>query len=155
MERSDIASGLRGGVLRRTLIPGAPLPTTAALAVWCGVSEATVRRAENVLLAEGLVERVYRRGLFVKEAEPVLVLHRVLDALDGADQPDPHDVRKLVDMALELWRSRSEPFLIEETTALPLMVNPEQAPFGVHEPTADCAGLGIEPQRGASRWPKT
>ena len=43
----------------------APLPSEPALAEWYGVSRTTVRSAIEVLIGEGLVERVRGKGTYV------------------------------------------------------------------------------------------
>jgi GntR family transcriptional regulator len=63
-----IASALRARVLAGEWPPGAALPSEQALAAQHGVAMATLRRALELLAAQGLVERIHGRGTFVREA---------------------------------------------------------------------------------------
>ncbi|MEU8485037.1 substrate-binding domain-containing protein [Streptomyces sp. NPDC048641] len=62
----ELRRGLRGG----TWPPGSKLPTEAQLATMHGVSVNTVRRALEVLAAEGSVERCQGAGTFARLAPP-------------------------------------------------------------------------------------
>ncbi len=54
--------------IREFLKPGDNLPSEAELAVRFGVNRHTIRRAVEELIANGLVERIHGKGIFVTEA---------------------------------------------------------------------------------------
>lgn len=61
-----IAQTLRDQVLRGDWVPGAALPAEQQLADSQGVALGTVRQALQLLVAEGLIERIHGRGTFVR-----------------------------------------------------------------------------------------
>lgn len=61
-----IAASLRGRVLAGEWPPGTALPAETALAAEHGVALPTLRRALELLAAQGLLERVHGRGTFVR-----------------------------------------------------------------------------------------
>lgn len=63
--RDDVAKQIAGNVWR----PGAAIPTEAELAASHNVAVGTVRKALDLLVADGLVERRQGRGTFVRRPE--------------------------------------------------------------------------------------
>lgn len=61
-----VAAALRERVLRGEWPPGTALPPEHKLAVAHGVALGTLRQALQLLVAEGLIERVHGRGTFVR-----------------------------------------------------------------------------------------
>jgi GntR family transcriptional regulator len=61
-----IAAALRARVVAGEWPPGGTLPSEQALAAQHGVAMATLRRALELLAAQGVVERVHGRGTFVR-----------------------------------------------------------------------------------------
>lgn len=61
-----IAAALRARVLAGEWGPGQALPSEQALAAQHGVAMATLRRAMELLAAQGLIERIHGRGTFVR-----------------------------------------------------------------------------------------
>lgn len=70
--RARIADGVRAPGAPEALAPGAQLPTEHELAEKHDTTRATVRQALNLLVNEGLVERVRPRGHFVRERRPMV-----------------------------------------------------------------------------------
>ena len=62
-----LAQALRQRVHRGEWVPGVALPSEQSLAQDNGVALGTMRRALQVLVDEGLIERVHGRGTFVRE----------------------------------------------------------------------------------------
>lgn len=60
-----VARRLRRRIERGEFRWHAPLPSEPALAEWYGVSRTTVRSAVELLMADGLVERVRGKGTYV------------------------------------------------------------------------------------------
>ncbi|WP_236589475.1 GntR family transcriptional regulator [Ramlibacter aurantiacus] len=61
-----IAAGLRERIAAGEWPPGTALPSEQVLAAQQGVAMATLRRALELLAAQGLLERVHGRGTFVR-----------------------------------------------------------------------------------------
>lgn len=61
-----VAAALRQRVLRGEWPPGTALPPEHQLAAGHGVALGTVRQALQLLVAEGLIERIHGRGTFVR-----------------------------------------------------------------------------------------
>jgi GntR family transcriptional regulator/MocR family aminotransferase len=66
---TGVATSLRQGIASGKLSPGDWLPPTRELAVTFGVHRHTVQLAVDVLVAEGLLETIERRGVRVAAAE--------------------------------------------------------------------------------------
>ncbi len=66
----QIRDELRAGIRSGTMKAGARIPTVTALARERGVTAATIRRAMQDLVAEGLVTTHVGRGTFVSDARP-------------------------------------------------------------------------------------
>jgi len=62
---AQVQASLRADILANRLLPGAKLPSEAALETSFGVSRITVRQALSALHAEGLIEKVNGKGSFV------------------------------------------------------------------------------------------
>jgi GntR family transcriptional regulator len=75
-ERTDVyerlADELRQGILSGRYKPGDRLPSTLELMERTGVANLTVRGAYRVLIEEGLVESVNKRGFYVRQPNAVL-----------------------------------------------------------------------------------
>jgi GntR family transcriptional regulator len=84
-ERTDVyerlADELRQGILSGRYKPGDRLPSTLELMERTGVANLTVRGAYRVLIEEGLVESVNKRGFYVRQ--PNTVTWRMNVALKG------------------------------------------------------------------------
>ena len=65
---AQVAADLRTEITKGRLDDGQRLPAEPELASIYGVSRATVRRALGVLIEEGLLSRLTRRGTFVTPA---------------------------------------------------------------------------------------
>lgn len=77
-----IADDLRAAITRGDYPPGTTIPTLTDLEDRYAVGKETVRRAVNVLRAEGLVVPVRRRGTVVRDRTPVrLTIDRYADVL--------------------------------------------------------------------------
>lgn len=61
-----LAAALRAHVLRGEWPPGTAIPSEQTLAAEHGVALGTMRQALQVLVAEGLIERIHGRGTFVR-----------------------------------------------------------------------------------------
>lgn len=70
--RARIADGVRAPNAPGALVPRAQLPTEHELAEKHDTTRGTVRQALNLLVNEGLVERVRPRGHFVRERRPMV-----------------------------------------------------------------------------------
>ena len=74
-ERTDVyerlADELRQGILSGQYKPGDRLPSTLELMERTGVANLTVRGAYRVLIEEGLVESVNKRGFYVRQPNAV------------------------------------------------------------------------------------
>jgi GntR family transcriptional regulator len=80
----QVAAELRRAVYSGDLAPGDQLPTENDLMQVHNVSRNTVRLALAELENEGLIERIRRRGTFVRERRPLLMRPQdELTALDG------------------------------------------------------------------------
>ena len=78
----EVADELVEQIAARRWLPGDRLPPLQALAEALGVSRASVREAIRRLQAQGLVRIEHGRGVFVREAEPVLLLpERILEVI--------------------------------------------------------------------------
>ena len=75
-ERTDVyerlADELRQGILSGRYKPGDRLPSTLELMERTGVANLTVRGAYRVLIEEGLVESVNKRGFYVRQPNAVI-----------------------------------------------------------------------------------
>lgn len=112
----DIADDIRRMILCRELVAGAATPPDDALSTTYNVSVMTIRRAMEILEAEGLLRRTRGRWI-VRRAETITCLHRVLDALDVGDAPDPDDMRTLAGLVIGLWTKRRVPYEPTRTPA--------------------------------------
>lgn len=70
---SRIADHLREQIVSGALPPGAQLPTQEELRIEHSVARTTVRHALNQLVAEGLIESMPPRGMFVRERKRIIV----------------------------------------------------------------------------------
>lgn len=61
-----LAAALRQRVVRGEWLPGSALPAEQALAAEHGVALATLRRALELLVEQGLIERIHGKGTFVR-----------------------------------------------------------------------------------------
>ena len=75
---AELAARLRERIAKKALPPGAWLGTEVALAEESGLSRMTARRAVQLLVDEGLLERRPGRGVFVRAAGPAPRAIRVL-----------------------------------------------------------------------------
>ena len=66
-----LADELRQGILSGRYKPGDRLPSTLELMERTGVANLTVRGAYRVLIEEGLVESVNKRGFYVRQPNAV------------------------------------------------------------------------------------
>lgn len=69
---AQIADELRGRIKTGAYAPGAKLPSAAELVREYEVSRVTIDRALAVLVAEGRIETVRGKGVYVREVPPVL-----------------------------------------------------------------------------------
>jgi|1186.fasta_scaffold1275340_1 DNA-binding FadR family transcriptional regulator len=113
----DIADDIRQMILKGELAAGCPTPPDDVLSTTYDVHPTTIRRAMEILETEGLVQRARGRWI-VRRAETVTCLHRVLDAIDIGDAPDPTDVRTLAVLVIGLWRKRRVPYEPAGTVAV-------------------------------------
>ena len=80
----QIRARLAEMILRGDLAPGEALPSIRALARDLRVSVITTTRAYNELVADGLVDAVRGKGVFVRAQQPEQLRNRALDRIDGA-----------------------------------------------------------------------
>jgi len=66
---AQVQASLRDDILGNRLLPGAKLPSEAALEASFGVSRITVRQALSALHAEGLIKKVNGKGSFVTQPD--------------------------------------------------------------------------------------
>ena len=71
-------------IARGDLPAGEPLPSIRVLARDLRVSVITTTRAYNELVADGLVDSVRGKGVFVRAQEPEKIRARVLERIDAA-----------------------------------------------------------------------
>jgi GntR family transcriptional regulator len=87
---AQIRAELSEAILRGDLLPGEPLPSIRALARDLRVSVITTTRAYNELVADGLVDSVRGKGVFVRAQDPTVLrdrsVRRVRAAFDDAAQ---------------------------------------------------------------------
>lgn len=136
-----LAAALRARVVAGEWLPGSAMPAEQTLATEHGVALGTMRRALELLVDQGLIERVHGRGTFVRAGltgAPMLRFFRFGEGTGEVPQSRimsrqvlvaPADVARRMgvargDTALRLQRVRSldaHPCLIEEIwLALPL-----------------------------------
>ncbi|MGB0210638.1 GntR family transcriptional regulator [Algiphilus sp.] len=97
----QLAEALRGQIVAGELRPGDVLPTEEKLCEQYGVSRITVRRAQDDLIAEGLIVRRRGVGTFVAEPrEATRSVSLVGSLYDALDYPP--------DIAIEVFDSRYE-----------------------------------------------
>ncbi|MGP5303773.1 GntR family transcriptional regulator [Brachybacterium alimentarium] len=80
----QIRARLAEMILRGGLAPGEALPSIRALARDLRVSVITTTRAYNELVADGLVDAVRGKGVFVRAQQPEQLRNRALDRIDAA-----------------------------------------------------------------------
>lgn len=80
----QIRAGLTRAILTGQLEPGQALPSIRALARDLRVSVITTTRAYNELVADGLVDAVRGKGVFVRAQEADQVRARALERIDQA-----------------------------------------------------------------------
>ena len=78
----QIRARLAEMILRGDLAAGAALPSIRVLARDLRVSVITTTRAYNELVADGLVDAVRGKGVFVRAQQPVQVRSRALERID-------------------------------------------------------------------------
>lgn len=138
-----LAVAMRARIVAGEWPPGSAIPSEQTLAAEHGVAVGTMRRALDLLVEQGLVERIHGRGTFVRQGlsgTPMLRFFRFGAA--GSEPPEsrilaretltaPADVARMLDcgpgeQALRLKRLRSvggQPALYEEIwLPLPLFV---------------------------------
>lgn len=81
-----IAAALRARVAAGEWAPGAALPSEQALAAQHGVAMATLRRALELLAAQGVIDRVHGRGTFVRGALTSAPMLRFFRFGDGSGE---------------------------------------------------------------------
>lgn len=69
-QRDKIVNYINNCIIDERLHPGEKLPTENSLAETLGVSRVTVRRALDILEANGTIERIFSKGAFVKDNLP-------------------------------------------------------------------------------------
>ena len=67
----QVVSGIRDRIERRTLTPGARLPSVRSMAATSGFSKSTVVEAYDRLVAEGLIRPRQGSGFFVAARSPL------------------------------------------------------------------------------------
>ena len=80
----QIRAHLAEAILRGDLDPGQALPSIRVLARDLRVSVITTTRAYNELVADGLVDSVRGKGVFVRAQEPEEIRARALERIDAA-----------------------------------------------------------------------
>lgn len=80
----QIRARLAEMILRGDLTPGESLPSIRVLARDLRVSVITTTRAYNELVADGLVDAVRGKGVFVRAQAPEQVRDRALERIDAA-----------------------------------------------------------------------
>jgi GntR family transcriptional regulator len=81
---AQIRAHLAEAIARGDLATGEPLPSIRVLARDLRVSVITTTRAYNELVADGLVDSVRGKGVFVRAQEPGTVRARALERIDAA-----------------------------------------------------------------------
>ena len=129
-----LADALRAHVMRGEWPPGIAIPAEQTLAAQHGVALGTLRRALELLAADGLIERIHGRGTFVRSglSGPTMLRFFRFQSDDGGVPtsrivtrrrvvPPPEVARTLgagrSDQALHLHRVRSQggaPCLVEQ-----------------------------------------
>ena|SRR5690625_3321250 len=80
----QIRAGLAGAIVGGDLAPGDALPSIRALARDLRVSVITTTRAYNELVADGLVDAVHGKGVFVRAQDHDRMRRRALHQVDEA-----------------------------------------------------------------------
>ena len=81
---AQIRAHLSEAIARGDLAAGEPLPSIRVLARDLRVSVITTTRAYNELVADGLVDSVRGKGVFVRAQEPGAMRARALERIDAA-----------------------------------------------------------------------
>ena len=81
---AQIRAHLAEVIARGDLAAGEPLPSIRVLARDLRVSVITTTRAYNELVADGLVDSVRGKGVFVRAQEPGAMRARALERIDAA-----------------------------------------------------------------------
>ena len=81
---AQIRAHLSEAIARGDLAAGEPLPSIRVLARDLRVSVITTTRAYNELVADGLVDSVRGKGVFVRAQEPEEIRARALERIDEA-----------------------------------------------------------------------
>jgi DNA-binding transcriptional regulator YhcF (GntR family) len=87
----QIAADLRREITTRRLPPGQPVPSERTLGQRYGVARETVRRAHQLLRAEGLIERSRGRSLIVREQRALRDLEPAAGSTVIARMPTPRE----------------------------------------------------------------
>ena len=80
----QIRTGIAEAIVSGRLAPGEALPSIRSLARDLRVSVITTTRAYNELVADGLVDSVRGKGVFVRAQEPEKIRARALERIDAA-----------------------------------------------------------------------
>jgi len=81
---AQIRAGIAAAISRGDLEPGQPLPSIRVLARDLRVSVITTTRAYHELVADGLVDAVRGKGVFVRAQDPAALRERALPRIDEA-----------------------------------------------------------------------
>ena len=104
----QIREGITAAILTGGLAPGEALPSIRSLARDLRVSVITTTRAYNELVADGLVDAVRGKGVFVRALDPDQVRDRALAQIDEAFEAAVHAARGARIDDRELTRRFSE-----------------------------------------------
>lgn len=141
-----IAAALRARVLAGEWPPGSALPSEQALAAQHGVAMATLRRAMELLAAQGLVERIHGRGTFVRSGTnaPMMRFFRFGDASGEVPRSRIVSRRKATasaEVAQRLGIARGEPVLhllrVRSLGGQPRLLEDIHLPLALFQPLAD------------------
>lgn len=108
----QIREGVTAAILTGDLAPGEALPSIRSLARDLRVSVITTTRAYNELVADGLVDAVRGKGVFVRALDQDALRDRALEQIDAAFEEAVRAARSAGIDADELTRRFSE--LLEE-----------------------------------------
>lgn len=84
-----LAAALRHRVVRGEWLPGTALPAEQALAAEHGVALGTLRRALELLVEQGLIERIHGKGTFVRSGIAGASMLRFFRFGEGAAGQEP------------------------------------------------------------------
>jgi DNA-binding GntR family transcriptional regulator len=134
-ERTDVyerlADELRQGIVSGRYQPGDQLPSTLELMERTGVANLTVRGAYRVLVEEGLVESVSKKGFFVRR--PSVMTWRMNTASRG---------RSAAAETLDAWAADAEAAGLAHREEISIAIEDSSAPV-LGRPVGE--RLGLEP----------